>query len=457
MIKKLLPFVMMLSAILTCTSCLNSDDEDVTYYDDTAITAFSLGTLKRYMTTTASDGSDSTYTASLTGSSYAFYIDQINHRIYNPDSLPVGTDVKHILCTISTKNGGTPVIVLRNQIGADSLAYYTTTDSIDFSQPVRIRVYSNSGVAVREYTVAVNVHQQTGDEFAWTSDSVTALAAMAGRKLVENQGTLYLFGTVAGQTVAYRHSGTTWTAVEGVAASASAYKNIAAMGGYLYMLDGTTLRRSADGTAWTDVATPAITSLIGASPKKLYALTDKGLASSADGISWTEETLDSDAGLLPTSSTNFICRASRTNADTYQLIIIGTRDSKPMVWSKIEEDDANAQSQPWFFYSADEYNQKTLPVTSRVVATRYNDGVLALEGTGATFYFSPDNALTWDATSIYALAQLPSLVNGAPQEPVAMASDSQNVLYLSAPGSPLVFHGRLARLAWTTNQTAFTE
>lgn len=459
MIKKLLPIVMMLSALFTFTSCLGDDDEDVTYYDDTAITAFSLGTLKRYHTTTASDGSDSTYTTSLTGSSYKFYIDQTNRRIYNPDSLPVGVDGKHVLCTITTKNGGTVVLNLRNSAGADSLAYYSSSDSIDFTNPVRVRIYSNSGKASREYTVSVNIHKQTGNEFSWAKDSVAGLSNMLGRKLVENNGTLYLFGVQGGQTIAYRHTGSSWQRVEGVAASALAYQSVTAMDGYLYMLDGTTLRRSADGASWATVSTPAITSLIGASPYKLYALTASGIASSKDGSTWTDEALDTDASSLPNSGINFICRASKTNANTYQLVLIGTRDGVARVWSKIEENGDNAQNQPWFFYSDDDYNKKLLPETNRVVATSYNSGILALEGTGTTFYFSPDNALTWDKTSIYTNAAFSAIVMSinTVQEPFAMLADSSSMLYLTAPGSDLVYHGRLASLGWASNQTSFTE
>lgn len=455
MIKKFLSIVMMLTAMMTLSSCLNSDEEDVTYYDDTAITAFSLGTLKRYHTTTAKDGSDSTYTTSLTGSSYKFYIDQLNRRIYNPDSLPVGVDAKHVLCTITTKNSGTPVLVLRSQAGTDSLAYYSSSDSIDFSNPVRIRVFSNSGKASREYTVSVNIHQQTGDELSWSHDSIADLTAMGARHLVAMGGNVYLFGLEGDKTVAYKNNGSAWQRLDGVSASATAYNNVIAKGSYLYMLDGTTLQRSTDGNTWETVATPAITRLLGASATKLYALTTTGLAASTDGITWTDEALDTDVASLPMSNFNFACRPSVTNDNTYQLFLIGTNNGETKVWSKVEENGSNVQNQPWFFYPADEYNKKTLPAMDNLRVIRYGNGLLALGGDYSTFYYSADDGLTWAADSSYALPD--AFGKTTSMAPFAMAANSQSVIYLTVPGSSLIWHGRLARMGWANNQTSFTK
>ena len=63
MIKKLLSFVIMVSAVCLLSSCLKDNNDEVTYHEDTAVTAFKLATLKRQLTTTAKDGvTDSSYT-----------------------------------------------------------------------------------------------------------------------------------------------------------------------------------------------------------------------------------------------------------------------------------------------------------------------------------------------------------------------------------------------------------
>ena len=73
-----------IGCLLACSvmlaSCLGKDDDEVTYYDDTAITAFSLGTLKYNKRVNA----DSVANTTLDCSGYKFYIDQQKRIIYNP-------------------------------------------------------------------------------------------------------------------------------------------------------------------------------------------------------------------------------------------------------------------------------------------------------------------------------------------------------------------------------------
>ena len=71
--------------MLICTSCLNSDDDnDKEYYSDTAVSAFSLSVVNRYIHTTSSLGTDSVYKKTLTNP-VVFTIDQYQHKIYNTD------------------------------------------------------------------------------------------------------------------------------------------------------------------------------------------------------------------------------------------------------------------------------------------------------------------------------------------------------------------------------------
>jgi len=166
--KRTIAPLLLTATLLLMASCLNSDDSDTTYYNDTAITTFTLGTMKRYITTTASDGvTDSTYSTTVTGSLYKFYIDQNNRKIYNVDSLPYGTDASKVLATIYVKNSGT---VYLKSLTSDSLYIYSSSDSLDFSQPRELRVYTYDGsnTIYRAYTVNVNVHQEPADTFFWT-------------------------------------------------------------------------------------------------------------------------------------------------------------------------------------------------------------------------------------------------------------------------------------------------
>lgn len=147
------------------SGCLKSNDSEATYYEDTALTTFTLGTLNRYLHTTAKDGSDSVYKATFSGTSYALNIDQLNGKVFNTDSLPIGTDLKHVVCTLTAYHNG---LVLIKSTTSDSLFYVTATDSIDFSVPRLLRVFASSGQHYRDYTVTLVAKQSNARGIAWT-------------------------------------------------------------------------------------------------------------------------------------------------------------------------------------------------------------------------------------------------------------------------------------------------
>ena len=145
-------------------SCLNSSDSDSTSYTDAAISSFSIGSLKRTQHTTSSTGADSTYTTTVSGAAYDFEIDHTGCRIFNPDSLPMGTDVSRVLVTMSAYNNGT---ILIKDVASDTLRLYNSTDSLDFTKPRIITALSNDGQGTRNYTVNINVYQEDPYAFVW--------------------------------------------------------------------------------------------------------------------------------------------------------------------------------------------------------------------------------------------------------------------------------------------------
>ena len=451
MIKKFLAFACMALAMFAFSSCLNSDEDEITYYDDTAVTAFSLSAANRYIHTTASDGvTDSVYKTSLTVSGYAFSIDQQQRKIYNPDSLPVGTDVAHVLATISSKNGGSIVLNLKNKAGNDSLAYYSSSDSIDFTNPVRVRVYNTRGLAYREYTVQVNVHRQEGDVFKWNSTEASALQTVTGRRMVVNGDGLYLFGLKGDATVGFVYSNQTWKQLSRRSFGADAYKNVAVQQGSIFVLDGNALLRSSDGEQWQRVSTlTGVKQLLGATPARLYALTDNGISYSSDqGATWTADALDDAVGNLPETDLNFVCSAAVTNDSTYNLLLIGNRNDKTVTWAKVEENGSGAQSQPWYLFTDDEYNLKTLPYLSNLQVVNCEGKLLAVGGDLKTVYSSLDQGLTWSAEATYTL---PTALVGA-AVPAAMTVGQKGMIYLTTSASPAVYYGRLTRYGWAENE-----
>jgi len=147
-------------------SCLSSNDDTTTGYDDVSIQSFTLGKLNRYLHTTARSGADSLYKTTYTASTYKMSIDQLGGRIFNDDSLLIGTDARHVICTVTTKNGG---VVYLKSMTSDTLAYFNSgKDSVDFSQPRLFRVFSTDGTTSRDYTVTLNVRSQQAGRMVWT-------------------------------------------------------------------------------------------------------------------------------------------------------------------------------------------------------------------------------------------------------------------------------------------------
>lgn len=140
--SKTINIAVLLAALFSLVSCLDTNDGDYVYTDDSAVTAFSVTSAKKAVHVKASNGADSVYTTSVKLSAYKFVIDQQRCVIYNPDSLPYGVDPTKILVSANSLNSGSLVL---KSMTSDSLSYLSTTDSLDFSKPRELQVYSLSG------------------------------------------------------------------------------------------------------------------------------------------------------------------------------------------------------------------------------------------------------------------------------------------------------------------------
>lgn len=449
--KTLSSLLLLLAGVLTVTSCLDSNDNtDYTYYGDTAITAFTLGTVKREVDSTITSGSvtkDTTYSTTVAGSSYTFVIDQTKGEIYNPDSLPYGCKTSAVLATISAKNSG---YVYIKSLTSDSLTYYSSSDSIDFSQPRTLQVIAQDGQRYRVYTVRVNVHQQKSGQLQWSQQTSlpAALGANTTMKAVACNGSLYLFTP----TTAYGYTDGAWTTLSPsntAVLSADACKSMLAWQGSIYTaIDGTVLR-SADGQTWETVATgTAAKQLVAASSKELYALADGGIVASADGgATWTTETLDNAASLLPTSNIGYSCQAVKTNDNIERVTFVGTQDGAAYVkaWSKLADYSDHPSTYQWSYVDNAGSLSFALPAYTSLQVLSYNKQLWAFGLQNNTLvgpFVSADGGLAWRKSSAYTL---PSSFTTSGT--LAATVDADNYIwFISTDGS--VWRGRLNNLAW---------
>lgn len=406
--RKFFAFIALITATLSLSSCLSSDDDlNVEYTHDTAITAFSLGTLDQWGKT--KDGTkDSLYKAVVAGANYKFYIDQATRQIYNVDSLPCGVRDTAILATISSKNSSPILLMDINK--TDSVAgYYSSSDSINFSKPRRIRVYSSDYSAYAEYTVTVHVHKELPYEFKWhkLAQNNSQLAAFSDLKAVACGDDIYVFGKTAEGTKVLKfaiNDGNAWSSIEmNVSLSSDAYQSAVALDDKLYIADGGKVYASADAATWKVVSeNPDIKQLIGASSKYLYAYTATaaGISVSKDkGVSWKQEKLDTEADSLPTQNISMNVAGVLSAKNVENVMLMGTRnkalnDTNATTWLRTVDYDENAEAGQWNYLEIEKNQSGKMPCLDQVITCAADTGFVAL-GSNGKWYKSQDAGLTW--------------------------------------------------------------
>lgn len=99
-------------------------------------------------------------------SDVVFTIDQVNGRIFNKDSMPYGTEVAMVVCTLTYVTGVAGTQVTQEAI-PDSTYYWNGTDSLDFSKPVKFVTTAYDGSTTKTYTAQLNIHTVVPDSMAW--------------------------------------------------------------------------------------------------------------------------------------------------------------------------------------------------------------------------------------------------------------------------------------------------
>ena len=383
---------------LTVTSCLkdNDTDSDVAY-SDAAITAITLGSLNCYTQTTSSNtGNDTVIKTVLTGSNYYMTVDQVNNRIYNNIELPQGTDLAHVLLSsISTKNNS---IATMKDPSNGRYALISAYDSIDFTTPRIIRVYSSDLTYERDYTMTLTVSKTDGMKLGWKKTATeTALEGWTDKVLVAFADSVRLVdrGVVVKDGIAYR-------------------------------MNGTKVQQSSDLDNWQDVATADLSFLLGSASAELFAKGSDGkMKHSVDnGVTWQDEALDEDASLLPTSQIA-MTYWNYTPIDSADFVLMAGTNQQGDVcfWRKVSQYGGDYKGGQWVYMPIEAGNYFVLPQQNNL-SIAYVDKVLYALGSNKIVYTSRDQGLTWHQNSNY---ELPSDIQGTA---FAMTADKQGNLWL---------------------------
>lgn len=385
--------------IVLMASCLKSDDTTTTLYGDAAITGFTLGTLNKYL-----DGVKVTYT----GSNYVVDIDQsstkthtfkdttiVGRCIFTNDSLPYGTDLQHVLGTISTRNNGIALIERLDE--KNVYDYFSSSDSIDYTKLRKILVYSSDGTNYNQYYVSIDAHQEDGNQFVWklmegyepgVDDQLplpTGIKQLLGRSKTEQ----YAMSTDNKLMVSYD-----------------------------------------DGATWQEDL----------------------VAEDLDKLPTRDLSLISYP-MTNTDSVDYVLLIGNREINDQN------NESIAMVWRKVVDYGKNASKATWNYMERDAASDSlALPRLENLTMVKYDDGILAFGGKGiggctinpyTQIYQSRDNGLTWKYNSHY---QYPDGFDKLLTTKVKAVADNDNFLWLYCEGSGQVWRGRLNKLGWKINK-----
>lgn len=317
-------------------SCLgDSATAEYTVYDETAITHMEILAVNRYIHKTTAAGKDTVYKSTITSSSKTlpgFTIDQEKKTIFNTDSLPYDTDLSRVVISLSGSTySGT--IYVKSMVN-DTLFFYSSSDSIDFTSPREIRVYNSDLTKYRAYQVSVNKHQVETKSIIWEAMPEGSFPVNEKKKQWEQ---------------------------------ATAAAGLGAFIGY----------GKAEGYAYDNAG--------------------RIMVSKDDGATWAPDSLYDDASLLPLNSFAFTSYPLVTNEETdYQLLVGTVSEDDPfcIAWRKIAEYSDRSLPSKWVYLPTEYYNDYALPVFPSLHLVTFNGNVLAIGGS-ENIYTTRDGGITW--------------------------------------------------------------
>lgn len=408
----------LLLVIVMLTACKKNSDEETTLYDDAAISSFTLGSLTQYAPGT------SDVVATLTGADYRMAIDQINYKIENRDSLPLGTSLSSVTCTVTALNSGG--ISIKN-LADNEFETFSSSTPIDLSQPRIFRVSSTDGSYIRDYVVNVNVKKTANKTFGWKEKGTsTLLTGYSNLHIVAVRNLLFTFGKINDALVICRSTdgGVSWSKVTPNVTTpfaVNAWENVVGKAGKIYLLSDGALFSSSDAEQWEQIAmqnSPGLKQLFGASTGELFALSNEGgiKASTDNGVNWKAENIKAPTtSQLPTAG--FAWAKYPLNDSTDYVIMAGNNGKNGLVWRKISR-YKNSDSGQWINLAYESTNKNPFPYIPRLSLVCYN-GILLAFGNGTTVYYTQDQGITWNTHSTYTL----------PVEMYSVTTDPQGKLW----------------------------
>ena len=481
--------LLILTLTFFASSCSSDDTTDSTN-DYCYIKSVTLGTVMRKVERRDYQGNlISTIYSSFAGSGYPMTINLRTDSIENRTPLPYGSQLSAVVATITFD--GSMLVYREERDKNDDTGWiaYNSTDSLDLTKTLQLKLTSNDGKSSRIYTFKVNVYNQEGDSLYWKQceKEVTPLSDMTDIKSFIMDEKLMVLGkkNIGGtdKIVLAERSGIeaegTWEerTTTGLLVEAD-LQTIRQQGNKLYLStsDGKILS-STDAKTWTQEGTtytPGLT-LVEKTDKFFYAIsvlkdensTTCKLLRSADATEWEDEGEKNRLDTIPAFLPAYGIRAltfQQANGNT-RIVMVGQRDKDKedgeveksekekqiekayqnvLVWnkswndgSKIYENDAE-----WMYFNITDDNTIPCPRMNYLNLLSYDGKCIAFGGTLNAIYISQDYGITWRPSDEL---HLPIQLSGT-NKCITSTVDRNNYIWIITNAQ--VWRGRLNRLGF---------
>lgn len=349
-----------------------------------------------------------------------FTIDQLDGRIFNLDSLPYGTKIEKVVCTINMAVAGTPLQIIQEAVG-DTI-WWNGTDSLDFSKPVKFIAHAYDGVNTKTYQAQVNIHQVVPDSMVWSLYADKLIGATIKEQKVitydvEGGALRYYFMYIkpasANGYQLYRSLATdakSWTeaTLTGLPADGLKLAQITDYAGTLYIpTDKGTVYQSVNGQDWTLLGnTPVVKALLGIvkeggankQPTVLAAIVENNGTLNYAALDTTNQWAIGEEVAANFPVTGFANLNYSAVYREYLMILAGRNKANQLLntgW-------ATSNGTSWALLTDEEsIYAKTFEKREGVMLTKYDDkffmtGGLNASGNGLKdIYLSIDNGVTW--------------------------------------------------------------
>lgn len=425
---------------LAFSACLDSED-NYEFSSDASVYAFGIDTIH--------------------GKYYKFSIDQVNRRIFNLDSLPLGADtiLDSIVVDTFTVSGTVTSGQLDTVFSIDEPV--DLRPAINSDEGMSFKIYANDGLSTRIYKLYIQVHKQDPDSLTWNemNTSIGELlptTPLANKQKVVMLGNDLLLYTYPNATLTVLKTSTAtpgdyqWSAstVVGLPANVDMH-SIMECAGQLYVATSSgDVYTSPDGEAWNkhEGLSGGIVTLLTAFPESLVAIKQVNgvnyyctadVTTTSAELKWTQG--DEVPAGFPTEK--IYSTVFTTDNGINKALLVGmpsTEEGKTTPWFSMNGLDWGSLATTSELYC---------PIEENPSIFYYGGDIYALGSGLETFYLS-EVGIAWQP--VKKKFMLPASVVG--KKYYSMTIDKNNFIWLliggESTGENQLWRGRLNRLGF---------